>query len=522
MLFLGRLVGLIVLIFAVFALILWARVWAEDPDVSLSIVTLIPTPQVPAGGEVLFSGFQNEMAPTFTPIPSVTPVDGAIAQVVEITPEAPLPTFDPSVPDSVVKSLPTSVPVPTVDLAEFDTLFPDRTDVITAAERIEMPFGVTNILLIGSDSPSTQEGNSIRTDSLLIVSINRASGSASILSVPRDLYLYIPGWRPSRINTAYARGEQTDYPGGGAKLLKDTILLNFGIPIHYYAKIDFAGFEEIINSVGGIEIVNSCELTDWILKEPGLDIQVEENYELITLEPGVHQMDGFKALWYARSRRTTSDFDRGRRQQQILGALLDKGVDLNLVPQIPILWRAFQDTIETDMDLGRAIQLASLASEIENQGIQHLTMTYGETETVNLPESGAEVQILVPDVARKTFARLYELPSLNNSSRKPVTIEIVNRSGDEDMGRVAQETLAWFGFEPTISESAEPAQAKTELVYHGNNFKGSYNWLVGWIFSQYLSNIELEPDPDASYAYQVTLGQDYQPCKNPLYAPLGP
>ena len=527
--FIGRLLGLAILIVAVLGLIVWAQVWADNPDTSLSQITPIPTADLPPGSESLLARLNRDPNPTLTPIPSITPSTGgaAAAEPTPITEQAlEIGLNEDAEPEREAAqtplTVPTSVPVPTVNLESFETIFPISGELITPAQRIEMPFGVTNVLLIGSDTPSTQDGQtSIRTDSLLIVSINRSSGTASVLSIPRDLYLYIPGWRPGRINTAYSRGELKEYPGGGPKLLKDTILFNFGIPIHYYAKIDFNGFEEIINSVGGIEIVNSCELTDWILKEPGLDIYEEDNYVMTTLEAGVHQMDGFEALWYARSRRTTSDFDRGRRQQQILGALLNRGVDLNLVPQLPILWRAFQDTIETDMDLGRAIQLASLASDIQKHGVQHLTMTYGEIEAVTL-ESGAEVNVLVPDIAQRTFARLYEIPTLNNSSRKPIGIEIINRTGNPDMGRVAEENLLWFGFEPTITEENGPVEPTTRLQYHGNNFKGSYNWLIGWLFSQFLSDIELEPDAEAEYAYQVILGEDFDPCKNPLYAPTGP
>ncbi|MEM7801695.1 MAG: LCP family protein, partial [Chloroflexota bacterium] len=480
-----RFIGLIVLILAILVTILWAQAAQNNPEVSLSIITLIPTAIIPPGGEALLSQFSAPEQPTLTPIPSSTPDTDSNFSPPVSTPSAVVENLPTADSEFLIFPTPTVKPLAPVELVDFSTLSPDATEVFTPVETIEMPSGITNVLLIGSDSATGQDAEeSARTDSLIIVSINKNYGSASVLSIPRDLYLYLPGSREARINTAYSTGNASNYPGGGVKLLKDTILFNFGIPIHYYAKIDFDGFEEIVNSIGGIEIANSCALNDWILKEPGLDIHEEDNYVQFTLEPGIHQMDGFMALWYARSRRTTSDFDRGRRQQQILGAVLDKSIDLNLMTQVPSMWKAFQDTIETDMDLGQMLQLATQANSIQENGVQHLYLTRGELESVTLVESGAEVQMLVPDISRRTFEQLYKLPALNNGSRKPISAEIINGSGQEDMGRLAQENLIWFGFQPTITEENGPLVSSTAVEYHGQNFKGSYHWLIAWMFRQ--------------------------------------
>ncbi|MEM9777321.1 MAG: LCP family protein, partial [Chloroflexota bacterium] len=456
------------IVLALIAGVFWVRITADEAPVELA---QLPPRGLQGGAREEASVIIPTLDPTATPLATFTP----IPTVTNTPPPGATSTFTPT-PSPTPESTPTSVPTPEVAMSEFDNGYPPPEGVATPVEIIEMPSGITNVLLIGSDTPSdSSEPDSVRTDSLLIVSINREESTASILSIPRDLYLYIPGWREGRINTAYARGEQVDYPGGGTKQLKDTILYNFGIPIHYYARIDFAGFEQVVDSLGGIEIVNSCQLTDWILKEPGLDIQVEDNWEMFTLEPGVHEMDGFTALWYARSRRTTSDFDRGRRQQQIMSAILEKGLDLNLLPQAPALWDSYQETVDTDMDLGKALQLAAIAPAIQENGIQHLSLTRGEIEPYTIPNSGANVSRLVPDEAAKTLTKLYDVSGLNRSSRTPISVELVNRSSDPDLGLIVAASLEWFGIEAaTISPksgSLERITSSTDIGVRLLRFK---------------------------------------------------
>ena len=233
----------------------------------------------------------------------------------------------------------------------------------------EQPDNVTNILLLGNDVGARQGG---RTDSLIIVSIDETNKTASLLSLPRDLYVVIPGWKITRINQALPHGHGSDYPGGGGALVKDTILYNFGIPIDYYVRIGFDGFKQVVELLHGVDVAVSCEIEDWRLKEPDLDPQDEENWEMFSLGPGVYHMHGDLALWYVRSRRNSSDFDRGRRQQQVLRAILEKGLDLELVSELPALWETYRETVETDLPLPVILRLASLGPVVREYGIQHL------------------------------------------------------------------------------------------------------------------------------------------------------
>jgi LCP family protein required for cell wall assembly len=380
-----------------------------------------------------------------------------------------------------------------------------------------IPPGTTNILLLGSDV-SLADGIG-RTDTMIIVAIDSNRQTASMLSLPRDLYVYIPGWITNRLNTALSHGASSGYQGGAVGQLKDTILYNFGVPIHFYAQVDFGGFKRAVDIANGVDVPVSCELRDWRLISPDLDPDNEDNWELFTLEPGIHHLNGEMALWYVRSRRTTSDFDRGRRQQQILRLMLNQGVDFGLLPDLPNLWSTYKDTVKTDIDIGRLLQLAALAPGVRENGVQHLYIVGNQLQPYTVPESGARVQLPIWENMEDTFQRLFLPPALNRASRPPITVEVVNRSGNPDLALLAADNLEWYGFEPVITEHDSPAGDPTSIDYYAQNFKGSYDWLLSWIFDQASQEIELIPDTEYEYNYRVVLGPDYDPCRPQLFAP---
>ncbi len=307
---------------------------------------------------------------------------------------------------------------------------------------------------------------------------------------------------------------------GGVEQLKQTILYNFGIPINYYAEVDFDGFKEGVDAMNGVEIAVSCQLRDWRLKSPELDVDDEDNWEIFTLEPGIYNMDGDMALWYARSRRTTSDFDRGRRQQQLLRGILTQAVDLNLITDFPAYYNTYKDSVETDIDIGRMLQLAAAAPAVRENGVQHLYLARG-TESWQTPD-GAYVQLPIWEGKgnmQETFGRLYRAPALNKANRRPVFVEIVNSTDNPDLAQLAADNLAWYGFIPVIAPDQPEEGVATHLNYYKPNFKDSYDWLISWIFDVSRSQIELVADDTFEYDYQVVLGEDYDPCLNKLFQP---
>jgi polyisoprenyl-teichoic acid--peptidoglycan teichoic acid transferase len=461
-------------------------------------------------------------SPTDTPPPTTTPSPGATSPNATITQPAT------TTPPPTATATPTSRPQldPTLDataaVGRLREGVPTAiTAIPTAVPTFQVPRGTTNILLLGSDTPINGPRTG-HTDTLIIATINPDGPTASMLSLPRDLFVYIPGFTMSRINTALAHGDTTNYPGGGIGLLKQTILYNFGIPIHYYAQVDFQGFQDIVDAIGGVELAVSCERSDWRLISPELDPELEENWEVFTLPIGVHHMDGDLALWYARSRLLDplSDWSRNRRQQQLLRAMFNQGVDLNLVSEFPTLWNTYQDAIETDLDFGRMLQLAALAPTVRENGIQNLYLA-GKTQSWVTP-GGAAVQLPVWEgsgMMRDTFQRLFRPPDLNRATRPPIFVEIINATDNPDMALLAADNLAWYGFIPIIGPAEPQPNATTHLSYYKPNFKESYDWLISWIFNVPRSSIDLAADNTYPYDYRVVIGDDYNPCRPQLYAP---
>ena len=452
-----------------------------------------------------------EVTPTATETPSESatsdpnPTQGSTATA------TPRPT-NTAVPTATPTSLPQINPVLTISAPEqfLEGVPTPSTAVPTAVPTFEIPRTTTNILLLGSDTAIGS--NDTRTDTMIIVSINQDGPTASMISLPRDLFVYLPGKTMNRLNTALA--------SGGVDLLKQTILYNFGIPIHYYARVDFQGFETAVDAIGGVDIAVSCRLQDWRLISPDLDPEDEDNWEQFALEPGVHHMDGDTALWFARSRLSTSDFDRGRRQQQLLRGLLNQGVDVGLLSQFPSLWDAYKTNVETDMDIGRMLQLASLAPAIRQNGVQNLYLVRGIVPW----ETGSGAQVHLPvwegeNNLEETFSRLFLVPALNRANRRPITVEIVNASGNPNMALLAADNLAWYGFVPVIAGDAPQTEPTTQLLYYRPNFKDSFDWMISWIFSMYRSQIQLASEDPVTYEYRVILGEDYDPCLNQLYQP---
>jgi LCP family protein required for cell wall assembly len=380
-----------------------------------------------------------------------------------------------------------------------------------------VPENTTNILLLGSDV--SLDAGIGRTDTMIIVAIDTERQTASMVSLPRDLYVYIPGWIANRLNTALSHGSSVGYPGGAIAQLTDTILYNFGVPIHFYAQVDFEGFKRAVDIVDGIDVPVSCQLRDWRLRSPELDLNNEDNWEMYTLEPGIHHMDGDMALWYVRSRRTTSDFDRGRRQQQMLRLMLNQGVDVGLLPSLPEMWNTYKDSVNTNMDIGRLLQLAALAPGVRENGVQHLYLVGDQLQPYEVPATGARVQLPIWENMEDTFRRLFLPPALNKATRPPITVEVINQSGNPDLALLAADNLEWYGFEPVITVPNGLPGNPTSISYYAQNFKGSYDWLLSWIFDKHKSAIELVPDTDVGYNYRVVLGPDYNPCRPQLFAP---
>lgn len=257
--------------------------------------------------------------------------------------------------------------------------------------------GRVNILLMGTDDGRTCDSGVPRTDTIILVSLDTEAKKAYMVSIPRDLWVEIPGRgiagipTEQRINTAYTFGEISRFPGGGVRLVRDTIEKNFGQPVHYYAMVNFDGLKEIVDLVGGVDIEVKERLYD--SEYPTDDCGVRT----IDFKPGTHHMDGENALAYARSRHTTSDFDRSARQQQVLLALRRRALQPDVLPKLPALISQIRGLVKTDMSLLEMLALANVAKDIDPANIERHAIDVDMIYPWVRPDGA---QVLLPDRAK--------------------------------------------------------------------------------------------------------------------------
>lgn len=275
-------------------------------------------------------------------------------------------------------------------------------------QAIVVPGERINILLLGIDRRGEKNWSRL-TDTIIIVSVDPANKTAVMLSIPRDLQVAIPGNGEDRINTVNGKGETQDYPGGGPALLKRTIEADFGIPIDYYIMIDFKGFVQIIDTLGGIDITVAKALTD--TKYPDPLPEDPYHYKTIQFDAGPQHMDGARALEYARSRMSTTDFDRAKRQQELLKAIRNKALNLSLIPKIPSLLAALKDSVKTDMAVDEMLNLAGLAPQIDLGSLKQLVLEKPYVFGYKRPD-GAQVQLPKWDLIQPALAELFATPAV--------------------------------------------------------------------------------------------------------------
>jgi LCP family protein required for cell wall assembly len=255
--------------------------------------------------------------------------------------------------------------------------------------------------MLGIDQRQNQ-GGYWRTDTMIIMTVDPQAQTVGLISVPRDLWVPIWGYDiEDRINTAHYYGDARDYPGGGPALARDTVAYNLGIPIHHYVRINFTAFEKLIDEIGGIDIYVEQTINDPLYPDEGI------GYDPFYLPAGQHHLDGQTALKYARTRHGSSDFDRAKRQQQVILAARDQVTRLNQLPRLiangPRILETLGDSVRSDLTLDQAVQLAQILNDVPLESFQGAVIDQSYTQPYTT-DSGA--QVLIP--LRDRIARLYE------------------------------------------------------------------------------------------------------------------
>jgi LCP family protein required for cell wall assembly len=396
------------------------------------------------------------------------------------------------------------------------------TAVPTPVPLIARNYELVNIMLLGGDDELATDG-SVRTDTMIIVSINTQTRTVSMLSLPRDLFVYIPTPTMARLNTVYGIGESFGWQGGGWGLLRETIFYNFGINVHYYIKANFTGFETIIDTLGGVEIAVDCAYEDYYPKaviDPSLP--VEQNYELRTLEPGYYRFDGFDALWYTRTRRVADDFDRGRRQQQMLRAIFRAARDQGLVNSVPQLWGEVTQVVETNVPFDVMLGLLPIAVDVDPAQIANYTMKrlYHTTpwQPSEGPYAGQFVQLPVYDTIQQLLTEFYLPPTSNRVVTTNARVVVYNGTGRDGMDRVAAEKLRDAGIVAIAAGSVDPVET-TSVVDRVGDDKGSLTPAILTALNQRSGAAAVQPDPSRAEDYTIVLGADYNSCTANIVSP---
>lgn len=377
------------------------------------------------------------------------------------------------------------------------------------------------MLLLGVDKRPDDDGGS-RSDTMILVRIDPATESASILSIPRDTKVIVPGFGVQKVNAAYAFGEahKDEVQGGGPGLTMRTIEANFGIHVDYYAEVDFAGFEKIIDTVGGITIDNPYAIKDDEYPADG------SNYMRIYFPPGWQHLDGEEALIYARTRHDDGDAMRSVRQQQVLLALREQAMNLNLISNAADLLGELGDSVRTDLDAGQALELARLGTRIDQANIHQISLMPALRDEYSYDDEGNSIYYLVPDwnevaAVLSEFAGATIAPPGSALANPTLNVPIVvrNASGVNGMASQVVAALEAQGFtNVTIDETATGETTDTTQIVDLSDNLSTSMFLAGIIGVPIESVLEEGVDDEAidiqygdwrqSGAISITIGAD--------------
>lgn len=352
--------------------------------------------------------------------------------------------------------------------AAAEAVVPDADAAVSEQPQVQVP--PINVLLLGTDQ-RPDEGQIANTDTMILLTLDPQNRTAGMLSLPRDLWIPIPGFGyETKINTAYAIGATSNYPGGGAQLAKDTVSSFIGQPVQYYARVNFRGFVELVDLIGGVDVV---------VKQTIYDDQYptdDYGFQVFYLEAGTQHLDGETALMYVRTRNIDDDYGRAGRQQQVIRAVVDKVLRADmlptLLPNLPRLLYTMRSSIETDIPMALQLEMANYLSGNSLREVRQLVLDnqYG-IETY--ADNGA--WILLPDRARvRTALATFFAPPVSGvdavAAAKPdwVRIEVLNGTGEPGVAAATRDLLVSQGWQVvSIGDADRSDYGRTIIINYG-------------------------------------------------------
>ena len=375
------------------------------------------------------------------------------------------------------------------------------------------------VLIIGLDFRDWVAGEGApRSDTMMLLTIDPLTKTAGMLSIPRDMWVNIPGFGYGRINMAYSHGEGSKLPGGGPELARKTVEQFIGVPIHYYAQVDFNTFVEFIDLIGGVDIYNDQDLR--------LD-QVGGGKDKIRLTCcGMRHLRGNVALAYARYRQDKEgDIARAQRQQKLILAIRDKVLSPEnfpvLVGKAETFYEEFSAGIKTNMPFDVALRLGVLARDIPVESIKAGGIDYSMVALDNVVLGGADAAIMkpLPDKIRELRDQIFTSGGAVSplaAQNDPVAlvqadgarVRVLNGTGVGGLDVNTGNYLVSLGVPVTEVGPADQGYGSTVIVlYSPKLYTLKYLQTMFGINSR--SQIWIRPDPTSTVDIEVRLGNDW-------------
>ncbi|MEP7293078.1 MAG: LCP family protein [Chloroflexota bacterium] len=376
-----------------------------------------------------------------------------------------------------------------------------------------------NILLLGIDQ-RTGETGTFNTDTMIVFSVDPVRKTVGMLSIPRDLWVDIPGSVPSRINTANAVGVLNAYPGGGPALAAATITQSLGIKVDKYLLINFDVFTTIIDAVApnGVEVCPSEAIDDPFYPDAGY------GFIHVQFEPGCQRLDAVHLLQYARTRHTSgSDFDRALRQQEVIKAVreevLTAGGIVNFIGQASSLYDELSESYQTNLSLQEILSLATLAQEIPRDSIHSGQIGAAQTSptTVMLNGIASDVLTLNYSAMGSLLENVFNPPENVSLAELRTRAEAENASivvfNNTDISGLAGQTRDWLASRQVsvteLGNIPNPTGALTTIRDYNNK-----SWTARYLVQLLgLPADRLQPGTDAMTTadVMVVVGSDLLP-----------
>jgi LCP family protein required for cell wall assembly len=379
-----------------------------------------------------------------------------------------------------------------------------------------VPRDRVNVLLLGIDQPCEFVEEPYRSDTLILFTVDPIARTAGMISIPRDLWVPIPGFGTNRINTAYRTGILNEYPGGGPALAAATVEYNLGVHIHHYITVNYDGFVQAVDLINGIDI----DVTEPI-NDPDYPDRCY-GYDPFYLRAGHHSMDGQLALKFARTRATLgADIDRVGRQQQVIMAALEKvkNQKLLLLPRAPELWNTFARNVTTDMTHQEAIGLATVAQVIPLDQFQNLVIGYSCVQDYTAPD-GARVLVPIREKIRELIATLFS-PSVGGvpisepadpeelMRSEAARILVLNGTWTAGLASSTSQFLQSKGLTVVgVGDSEDKDLQYTEIIDYGGK-PGTVDYLAQ-IMGIPAGRIYGGTNPDGDYDVKLLIGADWR------------